>query len=132
MKMKSSSASASFKTMDTPYMPIMPKMSYPAIVTLVGYAVLVFIVLMPIDMFTYDKKENKYVKQPYSFWHRLLLALLLLFPFLLSVYSVNCMMIGNCQLWSWIVAFVTLLWAMLLTISTFTSGSFTLDNMLMV
>ena len=111
-------------------MPLMPKMSYPAIVTLVGYAALVFIVLLPIDMFTYDKRENKYVKQPYSFWHRLLLALILLFPFILSVYSVNCMMIGNCQLWSWIVALLTLLWAIVDIISFFTtSGSFTFERM---
>ncbi len=112
-------------------MPLMPRMSYPAIVALVGYAILVFIVLLPVDMMTYDKKENRYVKQPYNLWYRLLIALLLLFPFLLSVYSVNCMMVGNCTLWSWIVALITILWAALITIATFTSGSFTLDSMLM-
>lgn len=120
-----------YGTRDTPYMPLMPKMSYPAIITLVGYVVLLLIVMLPIDMFVFDKKQNKYVKQNYNFWYRLLFALLLMFPFLLSIYSVNCMMLGNCHLWSWIVAIVTLLWSVLLTVAIFTTGSFTLDSMLM-
>ena len=101
----------------------------PAVVALVGYAILVFIVLLPVDMYTFDDKSDKYVKQKYSFGYRLLIALLLLFPFLLSVYSVNCMMVGNCQLWSWVVALLTLLWAVVITVSTFSSGSFALDSM---
>lgn len=101
----------------------------PAVVTLVGYAILVFIVLLPLDMFTYDSKTNSYVKQKYSFPYRLLIALLLLFPFLLSVYSVNCMIVGNCHLWGWILGILTLLWAIVITVMTFSSGSFTLDQL---
>jgi hypothetical protein len=105
------------------------RLTSPAVVTLVGYAILVFIVLLPVDMYTYDDKTNAYVKQTYSFTYRLLIALLLLFPFLLSVYSVNCMMVGNCTLWSWVVALLTLLWAVVITVTTFSSGSFSLDSM---
>jgi hypothetical protein len=105
------------------------RLTSPAVVTLVGYAVLVFIVLLPVDMYTFDEKSDQYVKQKYSFGYRMLIALLLLFPFLLSVYSVNCMMVGDCQLWSWVVALLTLLWAVVITVSTFSSGSFALDSM---
>ncbi len=101
----------------------------PALVTLVGYAILVIIVLLPLDMYTYNEATGKYVKQRYSFSYRLLIALLLLFPFLLSVYSVNCMMVGNCSVWSWVVALLTLLWAVVITVSTFSSGSFALDQL---
>lgn len=101
----------------------------PALVTLIGYAILVFIVLLPLDMYTYDDKTGKYVKQRYSFGYRLLVALLLLFPFILSVYSVNCMMVGNCHILSWIIALITLLWAIVITVTTFSSGAFALDQL---
>ena len=101
----------------------------PALVTLVGYAILVFIVLLPLDMYTYDEKTGKNVKQRYSFGYRFIIALLLLFPFLLSVYSVNCMMVGSCKTWSWIIALITLLWAIVITVTTFSSGSFSLDQL---
>ena len=105
------------------------RISSPAVVALVGYAILVFIVLLPIDMYVYDDKTDKYVKQKYSFPYRFLIALLLLFPFLLSVYSVNCMMVGNCTLWSWVVALLTLLWAIVITVAAFSSGSFSVDQL---
>ena len=106
------------------------KITPPALVTLVGYAILLFVVLLPVDMFTYDDKLKAYVKQKYSFPYRLLIALLLLFPFLLSVYSVNCIIIGNCHLWGWILALLTLLWAVVITVTTFTSGSLDLDQLM--
>jgi hypothetical protein len=104
-------------------------MTSPAVVALVGYAILVFVVLLPVDMYTYDDQKKGYAKQRYSLPHRLLVVLLLLFPFLLSVYSVNCMMIGNCVAWSWIVAVITVLWAAVIAITTFSSGAFQLDQM---
>ena len=106
------------------------RITSPAVVALIGYAILVFIVLLPIDMYVYDDKTDKYVKQKYSFPYRFLVALLLLFPFLLSVYSVNCMMVGSCTLWSWVVALLTLLWAVVITVTAFSSGSFSVDQML--
>lgn len=105
------------------------RLTSPAVVTLIGYAILVFIVLLPVDMYTYDEKTQKYVQQKYSFGYRLLVALLLLFPFLLSVYSVNCMMVGSCTLWSWVVALLTLLWAVVITVTTISAGAFSLDQM---
>lgn len=102
----------------------------PAIVTLVGYAILVILVLLPVDMYTYDDVSNKYVKQRYDFLQRFLIVLLLSFPFILSIYSVNCMMVGSCVWWSWIVAVVTLVWSVLVIATTFATKSFTLDSLL--
>lgn len=102
----------------------------PAIVTLVGYAILVFLVLLPVDMYAYDESAKKYVKQRYDFLQRLLLVLLLSFPFILSIYSVNCMMVGSCVWWSWIVALATLIWSILVIASAFATNSFTLDSLL--
>lgn len=106
------------------------RITNPAIVTLVGYALLVLLVLLPVDMYTYDEDTHAYVKQKYDFMQRLLLVLLLSFPFILSIYSVNCMMVGSCKWWSWIVAIVTIVWAMLVLATTFATRSFTLDTLL--
>lgn len=113
------------------YSPATPgfRLTSPAIVALVGYAILIFIVLLPIDMYVYDDKSGRYVKKQYSFGYRALIALLLLFPFLLSVYSTNCMVVGDCILWSWIVAILTIVWAILIVVAALTSGSFTLDQL---
>lgn len=101
----------------------------PAIVALVGYALLALIVLLPFEMYTYDMKNNTYVRKPYNFAQRLLLVIILLFPFFLGVYSVNCMMVGECRLWSWIVAVATLVWAILVVVSAIHYQAFRLDDM---
>lgn len=106
------------------------RITTPAMVTLVGYALLVFLVLLPIDMYAYDERTKQYVKQKYDFLQRMLLVLLLSFPFILSIYSVNCMMVGSCVYWSWIVALTTLLWSLLVLAMTFATKSFTLDSLL--
>ena len=103
-------------------------MTAPAVVTLVGYGILILIVMLPVDMYNYDDKTGNYVKQKYSFWYRFLIALLLILPFALSIYSVNCMMTGNCTLWSWVVALLTLLWSVVIVVTTLSSGSFALDQ----
>jgi len=100
----------------------------PAIVAIVGYALLVLVVMLPFNMYTYDEKTNTYVKTPYRFWDRLLIAVLLLFPFFLGVYTVNCMMVGQCQVWSWVVAIATLLWACIVVIAAIHRRAFKLDD----
>jgi hypothetical protein len=102
--------------------------SPPALVALVGYALLVIMVLLPINMYVWDNSRRAYVKQRYDFFQRLLLVILLCFPFLLSIYSVNCMVVGDCRLWSWIVAIATLLWALLVLGTTYTARGFKLDD----
>lgn len=111
--------------------PLLPPMTTPAVVTMVGYALMVFLVLIPIDMYMYDSSKDTVVKQEYNFWQRLVIALLLSFPFILSVYSVNCMMVGACKLWSWIVAIFTIIWAIFMTITTVMNKSFSLNSLTM-
>lgn len=104
-------------------------MTTPAVVTLVSYALLAFMVLLPIPMFVYDDVHNVQVEQPYHFGQRLLLCLLLCIPFALSVYSVNCMMVGNCLLWSWIVALTTVLWALVVLFVSYKSQGFRVSDL---
>lgn len=107
-----------------------PGITTPAIVTLIGYAILVFIVLLPIDMYAYDDATQKYIKQEYDFLQRFLLVLLLSLPFVLSIYSVNCMMVGSCVWWSWIVAIATLIWSILVLATTFANKRFLLESIM--
>lgn len=100
----------------------------PGVIALVGYLLLGFVVLMPFDMYTYDEQSNKYVKTGYSFGQRCLLLLILCLPFFLAIYSVNCMMVGNCKVWSWIVAGATLLWAVIVVLTTLYYKSFNVDD----
>ena len=106
------------------------KLTTPASVALVAYLLLVALVLMPFDMYAYNEKSQTYQKYQYSFGERLVLVLLLVFPFLLAVYSVNCMMVGGCLIWSWVVALATILWSLVVVIMTFSNRSFHLEDVL--
>lgn len=103
------------------------RLTTPGLVTLIGYALLVVLVLLPFDMYVWDPEQQKLVRRPYSVGSRVLLALLLLFPYLLSVYSVNCIVTGNCVLWAWVLGGLTLLWSALITVFALCSGAFSLD-----
>ena len=103
------------------------KITSPALVALIGYAILMVLVLLPFNMYRYDDRRRDYVRTRYSFGNRLLILLLLLVPYMLSIYTVNCMVVGNCVAWSWIVAVLTLLWSIVVCVLTFMSGAFTPD-----
>ena len=104
------------------------KLTRPAAVALLAYIILVVIVMLPFDMYNYDEQKKAYVKFQYSIAQRIILVILLIFPFLLGVYSVNCMMVGGCTLWSWIIALATILWSILIVISTIATKSFHLED----
>lgn len=104
------------------------RMSTPAVVALVGYVILAAVVLLPFDMYTYDDKRNAYAKNPYRFGQRFVIVILLLLPFFLGVYSVNCMMVGNCRIWSWVVAVATVLWACIVIMAAINNRGFKLDD----
>lgn len=103
-------------------------LSWPAIAALVAYIILAIVVLVPLDMYTYDARRDAYVKHPYRFAERLLIVLILFFPFFLGVYSVNCMVVGDCLLWSWVVAAITVIWALAVVITAARYQAFRLDD----
>jgi hypothetical protein len=103
-------------------------MSGPAVVTLIGYIILAIVLLIPFDMYVYDHANDVYVKKKYNASHRVLLVLLLFFPFFLSVYSVNCMVVGDCVLWSWVVSIIILLWAIFVIIAAINYDAFRLSD----
>ena len=85
-------------------------LSTPAVIAAIAYAIICFIVLLPIQ------PKNKEEQVNTNFGVRLLMVILLLIPFALSVYSINCMMVGNCVIWSYIQAIMIALWVLLVIV----------------
>jgi hypothetical protein len=104
------------------------RITYPAAVTLFGYVLLALILLAPFDMYGWDEMENKSVPYEYNLGQRLLLLLLLLFPLILGVYSVNCFVVGQCHVLSWVVAIFTLVWACAVVFVAFVTKTFHISN----
>ncbi len=86
------------------------KLSNQAMVALVAGLSLAFAVLLPLDMVVYNEDTDKLELVPYNFGHRFLVVLLLCIPVALHVYTINCMVVGQCVIWSWIVAVLYALW----------------------
>lgn len=111
-------------------------LSSPAMVALVGYLILIVIVMLPFEMYTYNDETNSYDANKYNFWNRMVIVLLLCVPFFLGVFTINCMVLGSkgygCNIWTWIIALVTLLWAAVILIKSFTRKSFKLEDIVYV
>jgi hypothetical protein len=45
--------------------------------------------------------------------------LLMTLPIALSVYSINCMVVGNCELLSYLLAFLTVIWVAIMVVMAF-------------
>jgi hypothetical protein len=102
----------------------------PAIVTLVGYLLMVVLILVPFDMSVWDDEQGEYVRLKYNVSQRLFIVFLMLFPLILGVYSVNCFVVGNCTVLSWAVALLTIVWAAAVIVSAVLNKSFYIEDVL--
>jgi hypothetical protein len=93
--------------------------SGPAWIAIISYLVLGAVILFPFKYTYLDPQTNKYVDVEYDFGARLVALLIMAFPIALSVYSINCMVIGKCNLYSLFVAILTAAWVVLFVISAF-------------
>jgi hypothetical protein len=80
-------------------------LSGPAVVALISYSVVLLAMFFPI------RPKPGQEKTDYRLWDRVFLTLVMLVPISLTVYSVNCMMVGNCRTWSWIQAVLIAVWS---------------------
>jgi hypothetical protein len=90
------------------------KLSRPGLIATVAYTIMVIILLLPFDISTI----NPNIKKKYDFKYRLLLLCILMIPIGFSVYSINCMMVGKCIVWSYIQSIAITLWVMLFITAT--------------
>jgi hypothetical protein len=89
-------------------------LSKPAFLAAVSYIIMAFAVIMPFNI------GDGYA---YSFGYRFLLLLILLIPIALSIYSVNCMYVGKCYVWSWVNAVVIAVWVLLFVLAAVLASS---------
>lgn len=104
-----------------------PFLTKPAVIAAIAYVILGLMVLLPFNTtWTVVQEESLnskplIVEQSQSFGYRLLLLLIMLIPIVLSIYSINCMMIGNCVVWSYVQAIVIVIWVLMFMTATFMS-----------
>lgn len=95
------------------------KLHTPAVIAFAGYLIMVLVILLPFEYPVYDEVNDKTYIVKYDFGQRLLTLLLMSIPIALSVYTINCMMAGQCVVWSYVVSIMTVLWIALFVIAAF-------------
>lgn len=93
------------------------RLQAPAYIAAIAYIVLVITILLPFEYPTYDEATGKEYIMKYDLGQRLIALLLMTIPIALSIYTINCMMAGNCLVWSYIVAIVTVIWVAIFVIT---------------
>lgn len=88
-------------------------LSKPAVLAAISYLIMAFVILLPLNGSCDPRKDS----QCYNFPRRLLILLLMIIPIGLSIYSINCMVVGNCMVWSWINSIFIALWVLLFIIT---------------
>jgi hypothetical protein len=74
--------------------------SHPGQLALISYVILLALILLPIDLGA-GVDDDAGFKKYTSGWLLVYVPLLLIFMGL-QVYSINCMVVGNCFAWSWL------------------------------
>ena len=74
--------------------------------SLLGYTILLLSVFIP-----YQDTKKKML--PYKLEKRLQVLFLMLFPISVSLYTINCMVVGKCELWAWYNSFIIFIWCSL-------------------
>ena len=88
-------------------------LSTPAYIASVAYLVLLVVILFtPSSSLMQGDSQDK----PPTLSSKIINVVLLLIPIALSVYSINCFIVGGCVVWSWINAISILLWVLLLVL----------------
>jgi hypothetical protein len=98
---------------------IVSNFSNPTILALVGYLLLLVVVLIPMDLFVWDERTQRYLKVKYRLTHRLFMVLFLSLPIALTLYNIQCVMTGNCRTWSWLLAVCSFVMAALFVVQNF-------------
>lgn len=95
-------------------MPKAIKLTNPAYAVAIGYLIVLVVILLPFNIKpVVDPEIASSLSSQYNLVERLFLVLLMVIPFGLSIYSINCFVVGKCVTWSWIHAVFVLLWVVL-------------------
>ena len=98
----------SLKTKSSPFLGF--NLYAPAVIAFVGYIILALTILLPFEYPVYDEASDTVYIVKYDLGQRILMLLLMTIPIALSIYTINCMMSGQCVAWSYIISIITVLW----------------------
>lgn len=99
------------------------KLSKPAYIAFVAYVVAAVVILLPFNIkSTMDPDNVTDLSTKYVFGQRLLLVLMMAIPFAVSVYSINCFVVGKCFTWSYIHAVLAVVWVLMFLMGTVISS----------
>lgn len=89
----------------------------PTIIAFIGYIILAITIILPFEYPVYNEQDGSMYVLKYDFFQRLIMLLIMTIPIILSIYTINCMIGGNCILWSYVVTIMTVLWIVIFVIS---------------
>jgi preprotein translocase subunit SecG len=98
------------------------KLSAPASIALLAYTAVVLAVLLPFDIghiFDVDSVGIYNDSSKYNVLTRLAILVFLMIPISLSIYTINCLVVGRCYTWSYIQAALVVLWVVLILAMVF-------------
>lgn len=92
-------------------MPNNKMLSTPAYVASIAYLVLLVIILLTPGVTSTAATPSS------TFGSRVMFVIFMLIPIALSVYSINCYVIGGCYVWSWLNVVGIVIWVLLFGLS---------------
>lgn len=97
-------------------------LSRPAYLAAVAYMIMALVILLPFNVSAGIQPELRELSTGYIFTQRLFIVILMLIPIALSVYSINCFVVGKCVKWSYINAIIIIIWVLLFVIGAVLSS----------
>lgn len=85
---------------------VLSSLSKPALLASIAYLILAFMIILPFGI--KDEKAPKY-----DFGKRVLIVIIMIIPIALSIYSINCMVVGKCTVWAWVQGIAIAFWVLL-------------------
>jgi hypothetical protein len=84
-------------------------LSQQASLALLGYVLVAVALFLPVKSAASDEE-----KQSYKLMDRLGVFAMMLIPMALSIYTINCLVAGQCSLWSWVNSGLVFLWSIVI------------------
>lgn len=88
------------------------ELSKPAMLAAVAYLVMAFVILLPLGA-----TGSEAGKPTPALGKRIMTLVLMLIPIGLSIYSINCMVVGKCVIWSWVNSIIIAAWVLLFLVA---------------
>ena len=102
-------------------------LSRPAYLAAIAYMIMALVILLPFNVSSGMQSELQELSSGYVFTQRLFIVVLMLIPICLSIYSINCFVVGKCVTWGYIHASVIIAWVLLFVIGAVLSSQVQAD-----